>query len=273
MQVVLENKLMNYRSARVQWDSAGFKSGLVAIAFFLLVSPVSAFDFSGWDQLLKKHVSTTTLAGVRLNAVDYKGMKVDPKFGKIINALKNFSPDSLNGHKEKLAFWINTYNVFAVKMVVDHYPVQSIKDVGSLFTSVWKRPVGFVGGKERSLDEIEHKILRKMGEPRIHLAIVCASVSCPDLRKEAYTSNNLDAQLDDQASLFLANPGKGLRVEGRNVYLSHIFDWFEEDFESQGGVLSFVKHYAPSKDQAALQGSDVKVKYIDYDWDLNEIKS
>ncbi len=248
------------------------KFWVLVVCLMLVPSSAWAFDFKAWDGLLKKHVGPTTIADVRLAGVDYPAIKKDHAFAKLIADLKSFSPATLKMSKEKMAFWINVYNIMAVKMVVDHYPVDSIKDAGSLFQSVWKKNVGVVGGKEVTLNDIEHEILRKKGDPRIHVAIVCASVSCPDLRKEAYTTDRLDAQLDDQMKLFLENRGKGLQVDrnkGR-VKLSKIFDWFEEDFKSKGGVLPFLSRYAPEKDRSFLKKGDVDASYLDYNWDLNK---
>ena len=248
------------------------KFWVLIICMVLAPSSAWAFDFSGWDGLLKKYVGLTTIAGVRLAGVDYPGIRNDPAYAKLIADLKSFSPATLKTPENKMAFWINVYNIMAVKMVVDHYPVDSIKDAGSLFGSVWKKKVGVVGGKEATLNDIEHEILRKMGDPRIHVAIVCASVSCPDLRKEAYTTDRVDAQLDDQLRRFLENRGKGLQVDrgkGR-VMLSKIFDWFEEDFKSKGGVLPFLSRYAPEKDRALLKKGNLDVSYLDYNWDLNK---
>jgi len=214
-------------------------------------SSATAFDFSGWDGLLKKYVKPTTLDGVRLNAIPYKKVKSDPEFRKVVRALESFAPASLKTREEKLAFWINVYNVMAAKMVLDHYPLESIKDAGGLFEPVWKKVVGKVGGKDVTLHQIEHEILRKMGEPRIHVAIVCASVSCPDIRPEAYTADMLDAQLTDQMQKFLQNRGKGMKVEGGgNVHLSSIFKWFAEDFEPKGGVLKFLIDFLRNRGSA-----------------------
>ncbi len=248
------------------------KFWVLIVCVALAPSSAWAFDFSGWDTLVKKHVGPTTIAGVRLAGVDYPAIKKDPAYSKLIADLKSFSPATLKTPKEKMTFWINVYNIMAVKMVVDHYPVDSIKDAGSLFTSVWKKEVGVVGGKEVTLNDIEHEILRKMGDPRIHVAIVCASVSCPDLRTETYTADRLDAQLDDQFKQFLENRGKGLQIDrgkGR-VTLSKIFDWFEEDFEPKGGVLPFLSRYAPEKDRTFLKKGNLDVSYLDYNWDLNK---
>ena len=246
-----------------------------AVLFFLLcnISMVAAFDFSEWNALLKKHVETTTLDGVVLNSIAYKRLKEDPGFKNITIGLKTASLDNLKTREEKLSFWINTYNILAAKVVVDNYPVKSIKDVGSLFKSVWKRPAGMVAGKERSLDEVEHTILRKLGDPRIHVAIVCASVSCPDIRKEAYTPEHLNEQLDDQVKKFLENTGKGMNIDSkkRRVYVSSIFKWFETDFEPQGGVTQFISQHVSPSQQKSLQDFGGKLKYLDYNWDLNDL--
>ncbi len=244
-------------------------SGFSLLLMLLWVSPALAFDFAGWDVLLKKHVRPVTLEGVRLNGVDYNALKKDPDYSKLIAGLKNFSPKTLKSRQEKLTFWINTYNVMAVKMVLDHTSVKSIKDAGSLFSSVWKKKVGKVGGRDVTLHEIEHEILRPMGDPRIHVAIVCASVSCPDLRPEAYQVDQLSKQLDDQMRLFLANPTKGLRVSGKDVAVSKIFDWFEDDFASKGGVTRFLYPYAPKSARPVLKNASLD--YLDYNWNLNKL--
>ena len=241
--------------------------------FFLFVQPVFAFDFSSWDGLLKKYVSPKTIHGVKLNAVDYKKLAKDQAYKKLIKDLEKVSLSTLKTREEKLSFWINVYNIMAAKMVLDNYPVKSIKDAGSLFTAVWKKPVGVVAGKKRTLNEIEHEILRKMGEPRIHVAIVCASVSCPDLRPEAYTADNLSSQLDDQMTQFLANSKKGLQVDVKKgrLYLSSIFKWFEEDFEAKGGVRTFIAPYSPETVMKSVKNNRLRISYLDYDWGLNEL--
>jgi len=249
-------------------------STLVLFLFLTHVFQAAAFDFSGWDALLKKHVGTATIDGIVLNTLAYKNLKGDPGFKMVTEGLKTASLDDLKTKEEKLSFWINTYNILTAKVVVDNYPVKSIKDVGSLFKKVWNRPAGMVAGKERTLNEVEHEILRKMGEPRIHMAIVCASVSCPDLRKEAYTPERLDEQLDDQVKKFLEKTGKGMKIDGKRqrIYVSSIFKWFEEDFEPQGGVTKFVSRYVSPSRQKSLKDFGGKLKYLDYNWDLNDFR-
>ena len=258
-------------------NSMGWAFGkvlLLAISLFfglLWVIPVDAFDFSDWDSLIKKYVKPKRVDGIFINAVDYKNLKNDRDFNKLISRLDSAQLVSLKSREEKLVFWINTYNILAAKMVTDHYPIKSIKDAGSIFSRVWKKNAGHVAGKERTLNEIEHEILRKMDEPRIHVAIVCASVSCPDLRLEAFKVNSLNEQLDDQMKVFLKSSEKGMKIdnEKNRVYLSSIFKWFEDDFESRGGVLKFIANYVSPDVAKKLTRSGIKIYYLEYNWAIN----
>ena len=121
------------------------------------------------------------------------------------------------------------------------------------------------------MNEIEHEILRKMDEPRIHVAIVCASVSCPDLRLEAFKADSLNEQLNDQMKMFLQSSEKGMRIDKNNnrVYLSSIFKWFEDDFESRGGVLKFISNYVSPETAKELSDFRIDVSYLDYNWSVN----
>jgi len=271
MRFLIEKEAAERNGCRRSGLPARFFAGLFSLLVLAQALPAAAADFAAWDGLVKKYVAPATLDGVALNAVAYDKLKADPVFAQVVKSLEKADPGKLGGREEKLSFWINVYNILAVKMVVDHQPVESIRDIGNLFKPVWKRPAGVVGGRQRTLNDIEHEILRKMGDPRIHAAIVCASVSCPDLRTEAFHPDRLNEQLDDQMTAFLANPEKGLRwdAKGNRLHLSAIFDWFEDDFASQGGVLDFVARYAPAPLREALQGRKVRVSYLDYNWKVN----
>lgn len=226
------------------------------------ISLAESFDWSEFDRVLKSHVKPGTYQGVKANLLDYAALLDDEAFLKIDQALSRFSPSALD-HKQRLAFYINAYNYLAIKIVLDNWPVDGIKDIGSLFKPVWKRPAGKIDGETVTLDQLEHKILRSLKEPRIHFAIVCASMSCPDLRQEIYSAEDLDQQLNQQAQAFLNNPTKGAKIESGDLYLSEIFDWFEEDFESLGGIYAFISRY-----NNRLKGfSDFET--IDYNWELN----
>lgn len=198
-----------------------------------------------------------------MSLVDYLAIKSNGSLNKAYQALVAFDLNRLSSRQEKLAFYINAYNILALKKIVDHWPTDSIKDSGNVFSPVWEKPAGTLAGKTVTLGQVEHKILRPMGEPRIHLAIVCASVSCPDLRHEPYTAKQLDDQLDDQVKQFISNPGKGLKIEKNTIRISRIFDWFEEDFAVVGGVFDFLKRYKP--DLPALK---IKAN-LPYDWRIN----
>jgi len=231
----------------------------------IFISGLASAEEPDWNdyRAVLTHVKAGTKIGVKLMLVDYPALKANGSLDKAYQALSSFDPKRLSDRDEQLAFYINAYNILALKTVVAHWPIDSIKDVGSLLSPVWDNPAGELGGKTVSLSEEEHKILRPMGEPRIHLAIVCASVSCPDLRNEPYIASRLSAQLDDQARRFLDNPGKGLIAGKDKVQVSQIIDWFEKDFTAGGGVTAFIKHYKTDM-------PDLKIKTnIDYDWTVN----
>ena len=228
-------------------------------------------DHSVFDRLLKRYVDDNGL-------VNYKAWKGqgEETLRNYLQSLGKVDPNPL-GQSEKLAFWINAYNALTIQGILEFYPVKSIKDKVNriLGFNIWDDYPMTVNGKAYSLNDMEHKILRKMGEPRIHFAIVCASVGCPKLRNEAYTGVNLDPWLEDQAIYFFAQ-ARNLRIDrdGKTVYLSSILNWFGEDF---GGTdrarLDFTSKYlSEEKDREFLRSRELKVKYLDYDWSLNEQK-
>lgn len=206
--------------------------------------------------------------------VNYRGLSNDPRWKYLVALIAQTTPDRLETREERLAYWINIYNIFAIDLIVNAYPVESIKDIGSFFSPVWKKEAGSIHGRPYSLDEIEHKILRPMGEPRIHLAIVCASVSCPPLARTPFLATAIDRQLDGVLASFLANPTKGARLDRkrRTLWLSKIFDWFEEDFASAGGVLAFVLPRLAEDDARWIRAhrAELEIGHLDYDWSLNE---
>tara|TARA_B100000686_G_scaffold339864_1_gene414619 strand:- start:5226 stop:6011 length:786 start_codon:yes stop_codon:yes gene_type:complete len=254
----------------IKFNKLHFK--IISFSFaviFFLPQNITAFDFSRWDGLLKLYVSPKIISGIHLNAVDYNKLSKDPVFNKLVRRLDNVDLSSLKNKNARLAFWINTYNILAIKIVLDHYPIESIKDAGSLLSPIWKKVAGSIGGTQRSLHEIEHDILRKIGDPRIHSAIVCASVSCPDLRRESFKEGYLDSQLNDQFIKFLGNPMKGLRVEKNKLYLSSIFKWFKDDFDLKGGIRVFLPRFVDNKTQKVIASRKLHVHYMDYNWNLN----
>ncbi|MCL7419743.1 MAG: DUF547 domain-containing protein [Methylobacter sp.] len=240
------------------------KSLLLIMVFLLSMGAVMAKepDWTSYQKVLS-HVQPGSKNGVSLMLVDYAAIKGNGSLDKAYRELAAFKLENLASREEKLAFYINAYNLLALKMVADHWPTESIKDAGSLFSPVWDKPAGELGGKAVTLGEVEHEILRPMGEPRIHLAIVCASVSCPDLRREPFMASRLDEQLNEQTRGFLNNQDKGLKIEKKTIRVSKIFDWFEADFKGYGGVPDFIKRYKTDL-------PDLKIKAdIPYDWAVN----
>jgi hypothetical protein len=223
--------------------------------------------------LLARHTrETPDVAGVR---VDYAAIAADPDWRAFVAALAEAPvPADSAPRAERLAYWIDAYNALAIDLVARNLPLASIRDLGSLLRPVWRRSAGTLGGRSRSLDEIEHAILRPMGEPRVHAAIVCASTSCPSLAREPWIPARIETQLDAAARRFVGDRAKGARVEGGVLRLSSIFDWFEGDFAASGGVPAFVRRYADpalAAEIAAL-GPDPRIEYLGYDWSLNGVR-
>lgn len=241
-----------------------FVAGSSLLCLLLVPAAVIGQDWALYDEVLASHVSPTEREGIRFHGVDYQSLGQDPRYTRLIAQIENYPVAELRSREQRLAFYINAYNIFAIKMVIDNYPLRDIRDVGSFFFPVWKKTVGIMDGRAVSLDEIEHEILRPMGEPRIHFAIVCASLSCPDLRAEAFTAEGLEVQLEEQTRAFLSADSKGFRLESGRAQVSQIFNWFEEDFDAAGGVEAFVSRY-----RELPPGTRVRAN-LPYNWNLNE---
>ncbi len=235
-------------------------------------------DHSGWTKLLQAYVMDD---GTGLNRVNYSAFK---KEGHVmlkayVAALERTDVTKLD-RAEQFAFWANLYNAKTVDIVLDKYPVKSIKDIslgGGLLAAVtggpWKAKVVKVSGVELSLDDIEHGILRPFfKDSRVHYAVNCASVGCPNLGREAFTAANLDAQLDAAAKVYVNSP-RGISVSGGKVTASSIYSWFQADFGgSEQGVLDHVRKYAEPALKQKLDGVS-KISDFNYDWTLNDAKS
>ena len=171
---------------------------------------------------------------------------------------------------ERFAFYVNLYNAWTIKLILTEYPgVKSIKDLGSPFSSPWKKKIVRIKGKVITLDSVEHDILRPVfKDPRVHFAVNCASKSCPPLRREPYNGTSLDRQLDEMARAFINDPSHN-RVEGDTLWVSKIFSWYGEDFKD--GVIDFFHKYAEGtlKEQLIAKSEKLKIRYLEYDWSLN----
>jgi hypothetical protein len=226
-------------------------------------------DTAAWGQALDLAHHRGGLDYARL-AADRSGLDA------YLASLAAARPESW-GEPERLAFWINAYNAVVTHHVLERYPgLASVRDVDGFFDELTFR----VAGEERTLDEIEERA-RDLGDPRVHFAVVCASASCPDLRFEPYVGERLDAQLGEQTRTFLANPAKGLRYDraANDVWLSSIFKWYAGDFTggstllayvARGPVLEWVLPHVSADLSAELGRRDPSIRYLDYDWSLND---
>ena len=254
----------------------------------LLLCPALAmgsdFSYTHYESLLKRNVKTAAkMDGITVNAVDYASLardvkKPDSDYSLLLKELAAFDPATLKSREEKIAFWVNVYNIAAMKTIVDHYPVESIRSKKINWRGVpWNRKAITVGGKEYSLGEIENDILLgTFKDLRIHFGINCASVSCADLRPEPYRPAVLFKQLEEQGRMLLADPKKGMRIdrEKKTVYLSQIFKFDKKHFDVLGGgALKFILPYLKPAEKEIIQGGDFKVDYLDYDWKANDTKN
>ncbi|HKI79936.1 MAG TPA: DUF547 domain-containing protein [Ignavibacteriaceae bacterium] len=220
---------------------------------------------------------------VKNGKVNYAGMKDDKRLDKYIASIENTDPDKLSTGDSKFAFWINVYNAFTLKLVCTNYPIKSISDLnsgGKLIDklpgkTVWDKKFISINKKDYSLNDIENNILRKkFDEPRVHFALVCASVSCPLLMQEAFSGEKLNSQLDQQARLFLNDTTKNsFNLNSRIAYISQIFNWFRKDFgKNDIEILNYISQFLPDDTAKDIIENAQKwtIKYKNYDWRLNK---
>lgn len=235
----------------------------VLAGIFLATGTVRAApDVAIYAELLRKYNHN--------GQVDYAGFKNDEdRLDEYLAQLAKIDPNDLS-RDEQFAYYANAYNAWTIKLILTGYPgVESIKDLGSLFKSPWKKKFVKLDGKVITLDNIEHDILRsRFNDPRVHMAVNCASKGCPPLWSEPFNGSRLNDQLNAAARNFINNPGFN-RLEGNTLYVSKIFKWFSEDFDDD--VISFVEKYAEGKLKSTIKTnrSSLEVEYLDYDWSLN----
>jgi hypothetical protein len=230
-------------------------------------------DHGPWDALLRRHVvDAPGVNRVRygaFTAADRAALDAD------LAALQATPVDRLS-RPEQMAFWINLYNALTVDVALDHYPVGSIRDIdispGLIADGPWGAKLATVAGERLSLDDIEHRILRPIWkDPRIHYAVNCAAVGCPDLRARAWTAEGLDAALDAAARAYVNDP-RGVRIEGDRLVVSKIYDWFHEDFGgTDAALIGHLARYAEPPLADALRGRG-RIDDAVYDWALNDAR-
>ncbi len=224
-----------------------------------------SFDHRPLDDLLKTHVAPG-------GWVDYPRLKKNQgKLNRYIASLEHAVLSEL-GRNERLALLINAYNALTLRLILDHYPVSSIKDIP--VSHRWKDARWKIGAHRMSLDDIEHKEIRpNFKEPRVHFALVCAAVGCPPLRSEAYVADRLEAQLENQTQ-YVHRHDRWFRFDlekPKRVHLTPLYDWYRGDFEQEAGsALDFAARYAPDLKRILARSERPKIKWLDYDWSLNE---
>ncbi len=265
------------------------KSLLILLSIVLVIpaSSVLAFDHqhARWDMLLKSHVFWGEDGSA--SWVRYSDFKTDRAALKTyLSELSAVPQSEFDGWTEprQLAFLINAYNAFTIELILTEYPdLDSIKDLGSFFSSPWKKEFFTLLGEKRHLDWIEHDMIREPGvynEPRIHFVVNCAAIGCPALRPEALTAERLEAQLADSTARFLRDASRNRYAPDDNALkVSRIFDWYRKDFQrGWGGYDSLKDFFAAHTGQLADSGAgrqriksgDVEIDYLDYDWSLND---
>ena len=256
---------------------------LIALCCVLgLAKPLRADTLhEDWQSLLSRHVKT--LRNGHASAVDYQGFNADrDQLSRYLAALSAIEPEVYGkwSAARQLAFLINAYNAWTVELVLRHYgEIDSIKEIGGWFRSPWRQRFIPLLGKKRSLDDIEHGMIRRQfSEPRIHFAVNCASIGCPALREEAYRGEVLESQLDQATRRFVADRERNGLRDGQ-LYLSKIFDWYGKDFEQgwrgQSSLEAFLASYADelrltAEALSALRARRLPIAFSDYDWRLND---
>jgi len=212
-----------------------------------------------FDSLLQKNVDKT-------GRVDYQSLKNNETLlDNYLAYIQNNEPTKDWSSNKKKAFWINTYNAYTIKIILNNYPLKSIRDIKIDGKTAWKIPFVKVGQKRYTLDQIEHEILRKkFNDPRIHVGINCASVSCPRLWNFAFTEDNIASSLDNLMKEFINDTTRN-KISKKNVALSEIFNWFSKDFIKNGTIISYLNTYAAIK-----ISEKASIKYLTYDWSLNK---
>ncbi len=222
--------------------------------FMLAGGPASGVSHELWDQLLRRHVGEE-------GKVDYAGFKKDQAMLQRYLDLLAANPMQENwSRSEKMAYLINAYNAFTVQLILDHYPLASIRDLhgGNPWDVKWIR----LGDRTYSLNQLEHDILRpQFQDPRIHFAVNCAARSCPPLLNRAYTADSLDRQLGRQTKAFINNPVYN-QLGKKEVEISKIFEWYAGDF---GNLIDYLNRYAEID-----IASDARIRFREYDWALNK---
>ncbi len=240
---------------------------LLAVLVFALNQQASAGELhQPFDQLLQKYVVNGLVKYDDL----HRAKKDVALLRDYVHSLEQINPEKMN-KKEALAYWINLYNAVTLRLIIDNYPVGSIKDIGGIFSSPWKKKLVIVNGKNLTLNQIENEIIRpKFKDARIHFALNCASIGCPPLAAHAYQAGSLDRQLDKASKIALSQEN-WLKID-KSIRVSKIFNWYGQDFiDYSGSVRQYLARYRPDLRETILDEKK-SLKFMDYNWDLNKTK-
>jgi hypothetical protein len=232
------------------------KIGLLFVA--VLIASQCFAQTSIFNELLKKNVTKNGI-------VDYSSLKKEiPKLDSYISYLEKTSPDNSWSENKQKAFWMNAYNAYTIKIILENYPIKSIMDIKQEGKTAWKIPFAKVGGETYTLDYIEHEILRKkFFDPKIHVGVNCAAVSCPKISNIAFTEENVVTELTRLMKDFINDSSRN-KISKEKVEISSIFNWFKDDFNKKGTVIDFLNTYSKTK-----ISPNAKISYLKYDWTLN----
>lgn len=231
----------------------------IILAHILFAFSISlSAQTSLWNQLLSKHVNAQ-------GWVNYKGFqKEEAKLDKYLAYLNDTEISTWTENARK-AFWMNAYNAYTVKMILNHYPLKSIMDIKVKEKGAWDIPIAKVGGKLYTLNAIEHEILRpKFKDPRVHAGINCASYSCPPILNKAFTEANVNSLLEIAFRNFVNDPLRN-KIAKDQIEISQLFDWFKSDFTDGDSVIDYLNKYSKTK-----ISKTAKVTFLKYKWTLNE---
>lgn len=275
----MKNRIHRRKSAFLFYVQVLLLGGMTSMA---AAQPGDEFERLYGELLASYWYAPVRIHGIQTTAFDYRRMaadagRSDSLVSRIVETLGRVDPATVQSGQFAKAFWINVYNFAAMRLVLRHYPVDSIRSLKiSLIKYPWIKKVIDVGGRRYTLGEIEKQVLlRKFGDPRIVFAVSCAAVSCPDQQREPFSANRLDGQLDALLRGFLRNPGKGLRLDRQSgtLTLSMIFKKEAQLFSARpGGVKGFIRPYLDTETAQWLQSHPVRIDYFRHDWTLNDIR-
>ncbi len=231
---------------------------LILSIFILSVVAIQA-QSSDFNSLLQENVD-------KQGNVDYKSLKNnEADLDLYLNYLSKTTPSKEWSKNKEKAFWINVYNAYTIKIILTNYPLKSITNIKNNGKTAWKTPFAKVGGKTYTLDHIEHEILRKkFNDARIHVGVNCASISCPKLGNIAFTENNIESELERLMKEFINDTTKN-KISQKKITISEIFNWFPNDFTKEGSLIDYINKYSE-----ITVNEKTQIKYLTYDWSLNE---